>query len=61
MTDEEATEFLNDHNWSKFSDAREMVQEAYYRGFCDAVNSKRAEIKKLQQLICFMDRTISSL
>ena len=32
MNDQQADEFMKDHDWSKWSDCRDMVQEAYAKG-----------------------------
>ena len=32
MTDNEADDFMREHDWAKWSDCREMVQSAYFAG-----------------------------
>ena len=32
MTDDEADDFMREHDWEKWSDCREMVQSAYFAG-----------------------------
>ena len=51
LTDEAANEILQNSEWCKFSDAREMIQEVYVMGYTHAAAvsaEKDAEIARLR-------------
>lgn len=51
MTDEQADELLRNNEWSKWSDARDLLQEAAHIGYLDAADELtrlRAEVEALR-------------